>query len=82
MRFIILIILFMTYSLFAKEILLLHSYYKGYAWSDEISNTIEKKLFPYPNIEISTYYMDTKRITTPAYLDKLSALYKEKFNKS
>jgi len=81
MKLFILIVLIASSSLFAKEILLLHSYHKGYAWSDEISNTIEKTLFPYPNIEISTYYMDTKRITSPSYFDKLFLLYKEKLTK-
>jgi len=81
MKLFILIVLITSSSLFAKEVLLLHSYHKGYAWSDEISNTIEKKLFPYPNIELSTYYMDTKRITSPSYLDTLFLLYKEKFSK-
>lgn len=81
MRLFIFIILFTTYSLFAKEVLLLHSYHKGYAWSDDISKTIEKELFSYQDIELSTEYMDTKRITTPSYLNKLAILYKEKFSK-
>jgi hypothetical protein len=25
-----------------KEVLLIHSYHKGYAWTDDISKTIEK----------------------------------------
>ena len=81
MRLFLFIMLLMNSSLFAKEVLLLHSYHKGYAWSDDISKTIEQKLFPYQDIELSTVYMDTKRITTPAYLDKLSILYKEQFSK-
>jgi PAS domain S-box-containing protein len=81
MKLFIFIILFATYSLFAKEVLLLHSYHKGYAWSDDISKTIEKELFPYQDIEVSTEYMDTKRITTSSYINKLALLYKEKFSK-
>ena len=75
------IILFTLTSLYAKEVLLLHSYHKGYAWSDGISEAIEKKLFPYPDIELSTIYMDTKKNSTPVYINKLVDLYKEKFKK-
>lgn len=81
MKLFIFIILFTASSLFAKEVLLLHSYHKGYAWSDDISNTIEKELFPYQDIELSTAYMDTKRITTTSYINKLAILYKEQFSK-
>jgi len=81
MKSFIFIILFTCTSVYAKEILLLHSYHKGYAWSDEISTTIEEELFPYEDIELSTVYMNTKRITTPLYMEKLSSLYKEQFSK-
>jgi len=79
MRAFLFILLFSFSSLFAKEILLLHSYHKGYAWSDEISNTIEKTLFPYEDIELTTVYMDTKRNTQKNYIDNLALLYKSKF---
>lgn len=82
MRKYILLFLLFTLSLFAsnsKEVLLLHSYHKGYKWSDEISHAIEKKFAPFPNIELTTIYMDTKRVVGPIYLDKLAQLYKEQF---
>jgi len=81
MKSFIFIILFTITSLYAKEVLLLHSYHKGYAWSDAISHTIEKELFPYQDIELSTLYMNTKKINSKSYLDKLLQLYKEQFNK-
>jgi len=80
----ILIFLFLTTFVFAsntKEVLLLHSYHKGYKWSDDISLAIEKKFAPYKNINLTTVYMDTKKIATPTYLDKLADLYKEQFKK-
>ena len=80
MRLFLFIILLTNTCLFAKEVLLLHSYHKGYAWSDGISKSIEKELFPYQDIELSTMYMDTKRITTDTYIDKFTELYKEKFS--
>ena len=62
-----------------KEVLLLHSYHKGYIWSDDISKTIEKKFAPTKNIELSTVYMDTKRVENPKYISNLAHLYKEQF---
>ncbi|MGB5866677.1 MAG: ABC transporter substrate binding protein [Arcobacteraceae bacterium] len=79
MRAFLFILLFSFSSLFAKEILLLHSYHKGYVWSDEISRNIEQTLFPYENIELTTVYMDTKRNNTQEYLDTLALLYKKQF---
>jgi len=81
MKSFLFIILFTITSLYSKEVLLLHSYHKGYAWSDDISNTIEEELFPYQDIELSTVYMDTKRISTPTYFKNLKNLYTEKFKK-
>ena len=79
-------LLFITF-LFAnkpKEVLLLHSYHKGYIWSDDISKTIEKEFKESEeseNIELTTVYMDTKRIADPIYLDQLAKLYKQQFQK-
>jgi len=81
MRFILLFsILFFNY-LFAssKEVLLIHSYHKGYIWSDDISKTIEKNFKPIKDIELTTVYMDTKRIDTPEYISNLVKLYKQQF---
>jgi len=64
-----------------KEVLLLHSYHKGYVWSDDISKTIEKEFKSHENIELTTVYMDTKRVADPIYLDQLAKLYKQQFQK-
>ena len=63
----------------SKDVLLLHSYHKGYTWTDDISNQIEKNFKTHKNIELTTVYMDTKRIDTPLYLNNLVNLYKEQF---
>ena len=76
-------LLFITF-LFAnkpKEVLLLHSYHKGYIWSDDISKTIEKNFKELEDIELTTVYMDTKRVADPIYLDQLARLYKQQFQK-
>lgn len=63
----------------SKEVLLIHSYHKGYAWTDDISNSIEKNFEKHQNIELTTVYMDTKRIDDSLYLENLSKLYKQQF---
>jgi PAS domain S-box-containing protein len=65
----------------SKEVLVLHSYHKGYTWSDDISKAIEKTFSEYKKeeIEITTVYMDTKRIDNAAYLNSLAKLYKQQF---
>ena len=62
-----------------KEVLLIHSYHKGYIWTDDISKTIEKNFSSDKNIELTTVYMDTKRIDDPLYLTNLAKLYKQQF---
>lgn len=82
MRSLVLIFLFLFNILFAsssKEILLLHSYHKGYIWSDDISKTIEKKFAKFKNIELTTAYMDTKRVASEDYFSILAKLYERQF---
>ena len=62
-----------------KEVLLIHSYHKGYIWTDDISKTIQKNFSSDKNIELTTVYMDTKRIDDPSYLANLAKLYKQQF---
>lgn len=64
----------------SHEVLLLHSYHKGYKWSDDISLAIHESFSQRENIEVMSLYMDTKRIDTPAYLEALVRLYKEQFS--
>jgi len=84
MKYLILLVLWCSLAFTAslpKEVLLLHSYHKGYKWSDDISLAIEKKFSSQNSINLSTIYMDTKMIATPHYLDQLAKLYKEQFRK-
>lgn len=62
-----------------KEVLLIHSYHKGYSWSDDISKTIEKNFAKNKNIELTTVYMDTKRIDENEYIKNLAKLYEQQF---
>ena len=63
----------------SKDVLLLHSYNKGYTWTDDISSQIEKNFKDNKNVELTTVYMDSKRIDTSSYLNNLANLYKEQF---
>jgi len=81
---IILLLLLVCTFLFAskpKEVLLLHSYHRGYKWTDDITNAIEKRFLKHKDIDLTTVYMDTKRVNTLEYLQKLENLYKEQFKK-
>ncbi len=63
-----------------KEVLLIHSYHKGYKWSDTISDAIEREFATDPGtINLTTVYMDSKKIATADYFDKLADLYKLQF---
>ena len=62
-----------------KNILLIHSYHRGYKWSDDISKVFEKKYGNSKNSSLTTVYMDTKKIATPIYFDRLFDLYDERF---
>lgn len=78
MKKIVLLLILFNGIVFSKDILLLHSYHKGYEWSDAISKAIEEN-FSNTDVEITTEYMDTKHIFTPAYIHNLSNLYKQRY---
>ena len=83
MKYILLFSMLFFNFLFAnntsKEVLLIHSYHKGYTWSDDISKSIENQFKNHNNIELSTIYMDTKMIDDSIYLNNLAKLYKQQF---
>ena len=62
-----------------KDILVIHSYHKGYKWSDDISKVIEKNFSDKDDTFVSTVYMDTKRVDSPEYLEEFYHYYKERF---
>lgn len=80
---ILLLFLFFTLHVFAleatKNILLIHSYHKGYKWSDDMSKVIDKRFQNRDDVSLTTVYMDTKKIDSPSYLEKLFKLYEERF---
>lgn len=82
MKYFLLFSILFFNTLFAnssKEVLLLHSYHKGYIWTDDISKTIENNFSKHKDIELTTVFMDTKRIDDSSYLNSLAKLYKQQF---
>ncbi|BFU78586.1 ABC transporter substrate binding protein [Arcobacter sp. 15-2] len=74
----LILLLFLSSIIYGKEVLLLHSYHKAYEWTDSISEAIEDSL-QYSNVEITTEYMDTKRIYSEDYIESLYTFYKKKY---
>ena len=74
------VVLFLLLSIFAysKEILLLHSYHKGYVWTNSISEAVEDS-FRNTDVVISTEFMDTKRTYSQEHINLLFTLYQEKY---
>lgn len=80
------IIFSLQYKVSAKDelvkILLLNSYHDGYEWSNDtkkgIKDVLDSTGFDY-NMRIE--HMDTKNISTDDYMEKLTELYKIKYDK-
>jgi signal transduction histidine kinase len=62
------------------HILLVHSYHQGLSWTDSITRGIQVGLaLGDGGLELHIEYMDTKRLTSPDYLDLLRDTYKGKY---
>ena len=59
-----------------KQILVINSYHKGFQWSDDVLAGMEEVFYNHPEITINILYMDSKRINSNEYYDKLLELYK------
>lgn len=58
-----------------KDVLIINSYHRGFQWSDDVISGIEKSLYG-TKIDTTILYMDSKRISSPTYNQKLKDLYK------
>lgn len=66
----------------SKHILVLQSYNKGLVWTDNISKGIEDTLLlQNSHYELTTEYMDTKKINSTEYMDSLYRLFIMKMEK-
>ncbi|AXX93465.1 ATP-binding protein [Malaciobacter molluscorum LMG 25693] len=70
-------IVFFSMNLYAngvKNVLIINSYHKGFDWSDKIIKGMEE-VFYKTNIDSNVLYMDSKRISSQKYYNKLKELY-------
>lgn len=66
----------------AFTILILHSYHKGFRWTDSIEKGVRETLKQaLPHVNILTEHMDTKRHFDAFHWDNLTRLYRHKFQK-
>lgn len=65
-----------------KHVLLINSYSKGYAWTDNEVQGVEDILSEDSSIILKTEYMDTKVINTSEYYELLQELYAKKYSES
>ena len=64
----------------SRHLLVLHSYNQGYKWTDEITRGIETVLRDRGKaVKVHYEYMDTKRLSDPAYFRLLYETYRYKF---
>jgi PAS domain S-box-containing protein len=62
-------------------VLVFHSFHRGLTWTDNIAAGIDRFLESSGHtIQKSHEFMDTNRIFTPTYLDRLAALYRTKYS--
>ncbi|RXJ83518.1 HAMP domain-containing sensor histidine kinase [Arcobacter sp. CECT 8985] len=63
-----------------KDVLLLHSYNIGLKWTDNITKGVKEVFAKYPDYELTTECMDSKKINTKSYFNTLKKLYEKKFS--
>jgi signal transduction histidine kinase len=59
-----------------KQILIINSYHRGFQWSDDVIKGLETALSERMDITANILYMDSKRINSAEYYEKLLELYK------
>ena len=63
-----------------RQVLVMHSYHMGFKWTDEITQGIAAALQDeWKAVQIRYEYMDTKRVSDPAYFKLLHETYRYKF---
>ncbi|MDD3344394.1 MAG: sensor histidine kinase [Sulfurospirillaceae bacterium] len=64
-----------------QQVLIINSYHKGFQWSDDVLRGIDTVFEEHTNITTHILYMDSKRINSDAYFEKLRELYKLQLEK-
>lgn len=79
-------VLFFGYSLVClsanatekSNVLVVHSYHKGFAWTDELQQDLEAAL-PAESVTLNVHYLDSKHLKSPEYNESLYQFYKTLF---
>ncbi|MDR2081202.1 MAG: sensor histidine kinase [Campylobacteraceae bacterium] len=66
----------MNFAYAEKQILVINSYHRGFQWSDDVIKGMETVLSTHMDITVNVLYMDSKRINSTEYYEKLLELYK------
>ena len=61
-----------------ERVLVLHSYHKGYDWTDSMETAIEEILLP-RGVELYVEYMDTQRNLTERTFELLAEVYQDRY---
>lgn len=65
----------------SKRVLVLHSYHQGYAWTDNVTRSLQQQFSQSDlNIELYFEYMDTKRVEPKIAFPRLVSLYDSKYS--
>ncbi|HAS6347142.1 TPA: HD domain-containing protein [Vibrio vulnificus] len=63
-----------------RQVLILHSYDASYQWTQDMQRGVEKAIDNLDgDVRLSVEYLDTKRISSPEYLQKTAAYLSEKY---
>lgn len=65
-----------------KDVLILHSYHKGYKWTDDVNSGMESVLKSetwQKAVNLQVEYLDSKRVSGDAYMQQISDVYKQRF---
>lgn len=60
-----------------KDVLIVHSYHQGFFWTDAFQRGLDAQL-EHSNIPTRVLYLDSKRLQSDTYLERLYQLYKTK----
>ncbi len=62
-----------------KQVLVVHSYHIGDAWTGEVMNGIRDVLNKQSNLEVFIEYLDAKRYFGKAYFENMKQVYRDKY---
>jgi PAS domain S-box-containing protein len=62
-----------------RNVLLLHSYYDGLSWTDNVTEGVRSVLDAEESVDLYIEYMDMPRLHSPGYVEGMTDLFKVKY---